>query len=146
MRQNLRKWIRGGLNPINNCKDCSVNFCPCCRIYFRDEKKDLKLSYPTFASRNASFLEVHFRLIFSFFFSIILVQCLKGLHPNSISVQIFLIINKQHIIVFAEKGRLLQWEKWLQFGEGWGLDLVHLCFLLALFAIGTLALVLLSAK
>ena len=39
--------------------------------------------------------------------SIIFVQCLKGLHPNSISAQIFLIINKQHIIVFAEEGGLL---------------------------------------
>ena len=107
MRWNLGKWIQGGLNPVNNCKDYSAHFYPCCSIYFRDEKKDLELSFHTFASRNASFFEVHFAWYLLFFFSIILVQCLKGLHPNSISAQIFLIINKQHIIVFAEEGGLL---------------------------------------
>ena len=37
-----------------------------------------------------------------YFFRTILDRPLQGLHPNSILAQILLIINKQHIILFAE--------------------------------------------
>ena len=66
MRRNIRKWANRVLIQINNYKNDPVYFCACFRESFRDCIKDLEHSYPTFVSRNASFLEVHFTWYFFF--------------------------------------------------------------------------------